>query len=291
MSVKRVVLITAVLGVLCAAGAGFQVKPRTCYEATFRARVAKGPNLDDSPQLVDVMPACVSRSAILGVKFCAVQWKFLDANGKAVPRPHEGASPQTLFFREWRTYRYRFWTPENAVCFELFPMHGTKGNKAEIADVAVREVPDAERGVLNCNGDFSAADDIPWGWQLIGSSLFHNVASGRSTVNTMDAHLNGDLFPVTPGTSVKVEAVCSDPVFFASRRDYTDVRICFYSSYGEASERGKTSRGRFAEPAVSPKGRSAKASHVYRVPAGRHWARVSVWHGIAEKIEVTEVKE
>ena len=95
---KRAILALMCGAGLCAFAAGLPVKPLTCYEATFRARVAKGPNVEDSPQLVDIVPICACRASVLAVKFAAVQWRFMDAAGKSIPRPKEGASPQTLFF-------------------------------------------------------------------------------------------------------------------------------------------------------------------------------------------------
>ena len=284
---KRAILALICGGGVCAFAASFPVKPLTCYEATFRARVAKGPNVEDSPQLADIVPICASRSSVLGVKFAAVQWRFVNAAGKTIPRPKEGASPQTLFSREWKTFRYRFWTPEHAARFELFPINGAKENKAELADVAIKEVPPEERGAFNFNGDFAAADDMPWGWQLVGSALFHYLAPGRSSVNTMDGHVNGDLFPVTPGQSVRMTVTASNPIIIGSHHEQTNVRLAFYPSYAAAATQDKTHH--VVDPPVSPAGKHATASHVYRVPDGMHWARISVWHGIAEKIEVREV--
>ena len=289
--IRKAVLSVILACGLCANGGGFPVQPRTCYEVTFRARVAKGPNVEDSPQLVEVVPICACRASVLGVKFAGVQWRFLDASGKTIPRPHEGASPQTLFSREWKTFRYRFWTPEDAVRFDLFPVNGAKGNKAEVADVALREVPAEERGALNFNGDFSAADDIPWGWQLVGSARYQNLAPGRSTADTMDGHINGDLFPVTPGAYLHLESTCTNPkVYVPPHMKGTNVRLCFYRTYAEAAGKGKAVH-RVVEPPLTTDGTHATASHEYRVPEGGRWARLSVWHGIAEKIEVREVRK
>ena len=280
-------ILTAVVAAIvagCALG-GFPVKPRACYEATFRARVASGPNVEDSPQFVDLVPMCVSRPTVTGERFAAVQWRFLDSTGRQIPRPHEGASPQTLFSREWRTYRYRFWTPENAVTVEFFPVKGAKANRAELDSVDVREVEPG--ATLNFNADFSAADDAAWGWQLVGTAAFQNIAPGRSAVNMLDGHLNGDLFPVESGGSVRVEAVCSDPVILGSQHQSASVRIMFYGKFADAAQKGRRA---LMEPQVSPKGSHATAAHVFRVPEGMRWARVSAWHGIAEKIKVTEEK-
>ena len=281
---KMLVAVVAMSALGSALG-GFPVKPRACYEATFRARVVAGPNVEDFPQLVDLVPMCVSRPTVTGERFAAVQWKFLDAAGRQIPRPHEGASPQTLFSREWRSYRYRFWTPENAATVDFFPINSAKANKAELDLVDVREV--APDGTLNFNADFSAADDAAWGWQLVGTAAFQNIAHGKSAINTMDGHLNGDLFPVKGGGSVKVEAVCSNPVIIGSRYSSASVRIMFYGKFADAAKKG--SRG-LVEPPVSPAGKHATATHVFRVPDGMCWARVTAWHGIVERITVTEEK-
>lgn len=285
--IRAVPIAVAIAGVLCsvAVAGGVSVKPCTRYEATVRARVASGLNVEEYPQFLDVVPVCVSRPTVLAEHFAAVQWRFADGSGKTIARPHEGASPQTLFSREWKTYRYCFWTPDNAAKVEFFPMNGAKGNRAEVELVEVREAPPSD-GALNFNGDFSAADDAAWGWQLVGAACFQNIAPGRSVVSTFDGHLNGDLFPVKPGRRIRIEATCSDPVLLGDRYDSTNVRIAFYSTYAEAS--GKKQKKQMMDAPLVVKGRHATASCTCRVPDGRRWARISVWHGFAERITVTE---
>ena len=279
---KTLTAVVAAIVAGCAFG-GFPVKPRACHEVTFRARVVAGPNVEDSPQFVDLVPMCVSRPAVTGERFAAVQWRFLDSAGRQIPRPHEGASPQTLFSREWRTYRYRFWAPEDAVKVDFFIVRSAKENRAELDSVAVREVEPGE--TLNFNADFSAADDAAGGWQLVGTAAFQNIAPGRSAVNLLDGHVNGDLFPVEGGGSVRVEAVCSDSVVLGSRHQSASVSIMFYGKFADAAQKGRRAR---VEPQVSPKGNHATARHVFRVPEGMRWARVSAFHGIVERITVTE---
>lgn len=287
---KVVAFLLLAVAVFSAQAIDFPVKPRTCYEVTFRARVVKGPDFVKNPQLEDIVPMSVSRFNATAVRFNGVNWKFLDASGKAIRRPHEGASPQTLFSREWKEYRYRFWTPENAVKFGIFLMGGMKGNKAELADVALTEVDRPE--TLNFNCDFSAADDAAPGWQLVGTALFQNIAPGRSEVNTLDGHLNGDLFSVPPGGKIEITAVCADPVVLNSRWDYTNIRLEFYSSYAEASVAGARKKA-LVEPPLSVYGKSGggKVSRRYAVPAHVKWARVSAWHGIVKNVSVKTVVE
>jgi hypothetical protein len=284
-SMKTILLLIGLLCSLCASAVQFEVKPRTCYEVAYRARVVNGPCREMSPQLSEIIPLSVSRFNATAVSFCAVQWRFKNSSGKKISRPHEGASPQTLFSREWTEYRYRFWTPENAAFFELYIQAGSKKNRAEIADARLEEVKSP--AILNFNGDFSAADDAAPGWQLVGSAVFQNISPGKSEVNTLIGHVNGDLFPVTPGSSIKVEAVCSNPVVIGSRHDYTNVRLEFYPSYVSAA--GKNARSKaLVEPPLSPSGNPGVKSRIYRVPAGKRWARVSAWHGIVKKISVVE---
>ena len=260
------------------------VKPRTCYEATFRIRVAKGLTVEDAPQLVEMMPICASRSGFLGIGFSSVQWRFADDAGKIIPRPYEGASPQIIFSREWRTCSYRFWTPENAARFDIFPHPGRKGDKVEFADLDVHEVPSP--GTLNFNGDFSAAVDIPWGWQLVGTALLQKMPAGRPVVNVVEDTARSDLFPVRPGTRVVVKGRGSSPVLPDRRatQKATNVRIAFFSSFEEAS----TNRTA-GDVAVSMTGENAVATRSVPIPEGKCWARLSVWNGILENIEVTEV--
>lgn len=264
--------------------AGFSVKPLSCYEVSFRARVKEGNCIELSPQLAEMVPLCVSRNNVLGVRFCGVQWKFADASGRTVKRPELGASAQTLFSREWKTYRYRFWTPEKAERFDIWAVDGAKGNNGELADVKIREIPNPE--TLNFNGDFSEADDAAYGWQLVGSSRFENIAPGVSEVNTLDSSANSDLFLVEPGSSIRVEAVCSRHVLYGSRYKNINVRLEFYSTYEDASK-GKR-KSAYSPVKISPEGNRAMASHVYKVPEDKRWARVSLWHGIAHRIAVTK---
>ena len=279
---KRAILALMCGAGLCAFAAGFPVKPLTCYEATFRVCVVEGMMIEDVPQLRKLMSIAASRSSYLGLGFCRVQWRFADADGKDIPRPYEGAAPQTLFSKKWKTCRYRFWTPENAVRFEIFAQPGRKGDKVDIADLEVCEVPAPE--TLNFNGDFSADADIPWGWQLVGSALFQELPSGRSVVHVVEDTVRSDLFPVTPGTHVKVKTYGSSPILPDSyAAESTNLRIAFFSTFEEAS----TNRVA-GEVAVALKGENAVAERSVIGPAGKNWARLSVWNGILEKVEVTE---
>lgn len=277
------VLIAAACASLAASAVQFEVKPLACYEVSYKARVVAGPCLEKSPQLAGIAPMCVSRANIAAVAFAGVQWRFKDAKGKVLPRPVEGASPQTLFSCEWTQYRYRFWTPEDAARFELEISPGKKGNRAEIADAAIAEVKDPSP--LNFNGDFSAADDAAPGWQLIGSALFQNVAPGKSQVATMAGHVNCDLFLVPPGGTIRVDAECANPAVSGSRHTSTNVRLEFYRSYREAARKGARV-GAFIEQPVTVSGNPGRASRRYRVPEGKRWARVSVWHGVARNISI-----
>ena len=263
---------------------GFPIKPLSCYEVSFRARVKKGNCIELSPQLAEVVPWCVSRNNILGFKFCGVQWKFTDAFGQTIKRPDLGASAQTLFSREWKTYRYRFWTPEKAARFDIWTVEGAKGNKGELADIKIREIHNP--ATLNFNGDFSESDDAAYGWQLVGTSRFDNIAPGVSEVNTLDSSVNSDLFLVEPGTSIKVEAVCSSHVLYGSRYKNINVRLEFYSTYEDASKGNR--KNAYSPVKISPEGNRATATHTYKVPEDKKWARISLWHGIAHKISVTK---
>ena len=280
----RAAFLFAILcGCLCANGTAFPVKPRTCYEATFRVRVVEGMMIEDVPQLRKLMSIAASRSSYLGLGFCRVQWRFADADGKDIPRPYEGAAPQTLFSKKWKTCRYRFWTPENAARFEIFAQPGRKGDKVDIADLEVCEVPAPE--TLNFNGDFSADADIPWGWQLVGSALFQELPSGRSVVHVVEDTVRSDLFPVTPGTHVKVAASGSSPILRGGQEDRsTNVRIAFFATFAEAC----TNRAA-GDVAVALKGRNAVAASSIVVPEGKHWARLSAWNGLLAKVEVREL--
>ena len=285
---RMVMILFCVLGILAVSAQEFVVKPRRCYEVAYRARVVDGPSVEQSPLIGEILPVSVSRNIATGVRFAGVQWRFMDAAGKAIPRPLEGASPQTLFSREWKAYRYRFWTPEDASSFSMSIIGGSKKNKAELSDVQISEV--MSPGTLNFNRDFSAADDAAPGWQLVGSAVFQNAAKGVSQVNVLDGCLNSDLFPVTPGASIKVSAKCAAAVVSGASLKVTNVRVEFYASYREAAKKGARKKA-LVENALSHNGDSSVVSRIYRVPDGRHWARVSVWRGIVEDIAVTVAED
>ena len=282
------IVCAAVVGVLRSDAVEFAVKPRTCYEVAYRVRVVDGPSVEQSPLIGEILPVCVSRNNAAGVKFAGVQWRFKDAAGRTIARPIEGASPQSLFTRGWKTYRYRFWTPENAARFSIFISGGSKGNKAELTDVNISEISSPK--TLNFNSDFSAADDAAPGWQLVGSAAFQNYAVGASQVNALDGHVNSDLFPVNPGSSIKVTAKCAAAVMSVTSLKNTNVRIEFYSSYIEAAKKG-VRKNAYAEKVLSSDGDSDGISNIYRVPDGKRWARVSAWRGIVKEITVTTVEE
>ena len=89
---------------------------------------------------------------------------------------------------------------------------------------------------------------------------------------------------VKPGMHVKVKACGSSPVLpdrYAA--ESTNLRIAFFSTFEEAS----TNRVA-GDLAVSLKGENAVAERSVIVPAGKNWARLSVWNGVLEKAEVTE---
>jgi hypothetical protein len=285
---KKILFSSVVMCLFFAQAAEFAVKPRTCYEVSFKARVTRGPCIEKSPQLAAIVPMCVSRPNVTDFIFAGVRWRFFDAKGSVIPRPHEGASAQTLFSAEWKNYRCRFWTPEKAAKVELAISAGAKSNRAELGDVSLVEIPSPQSLVFN--PDFSAADDAAPGWQLVGSAVFHNLEPGRSEVNTLDGHVNGDLFPVLPGSRIEVGAVCRNPVVLGTRRDFTNIRVEFYQTYADAAKKGARNKA-LSETALSVSGNPGKASRRYVVPPTANWARLSAWHGIVEKVSVSVVQD
>jgi hypothetical protein len=285
---KKILFSSAVMCLFFAQAAEFAVKPRACYELSFKARVTRGPCVEKSPQLADIVPMCVSRPNVTSIIFAGVRWRFFNAKGSVIPRPHEGASAQTLFSGEWKSYRCRFWTPENAAKVEVAVSAGEKSNRAELDGVSLVEIASPESIVFN--SDFSAADDAAPGWQLVGSALFNNLGPGRSEVNTLDGHVNGDLFPVPPGGRIEVGAVCRNPVVLGTRFDCTNIRVEFYRTYAEAAGKGARKKA-LAESALSVSGNPGKASRKYAVPPTANWARLSAWRGIVEKVSVSVVQD
>lgn len=258
------------------------VTPGRQYELSFRARVVAGPTLEEHPEYADLVSICVSRPTVTGIRFAAVGWTCLSAQRKKVARPYEGGQPIALFSRAWRQFSERIWIPEGVASIKVSPSPGAKGNKVEIADVAVRELPDD--GTLFSTPSF---DDAYWpsGWQLVGGALYLTDAKGRGIVSTESGHANSSVFPVVPGSRI---AVCvRGAVSARADRPKFNCWMHFAADYADTLK-AKGFRKSMVPATVVPGKTSAE--HEYVVPAGMKWARVAAWNGDLRGLEVKVVK-
>ena len=246
-----------------------EVRPAAFYEAKFRARVVKGPTLEEYPQLEEMVPLVASHFNNTKVRFASVVWGFRESkDGKRIPRPHLAASPTILFHREWRDYAIRFWTPENASWFDL---SASRGSGVEITGLSVSEV--APGDALNANPRFDAADELVPGWQLTGAAQLKKDGRGRSYVLAEEGSIASDLFAVEPGT--QVEVTLRGAPRFSSRLSAT---VYFFAAFADAAS-DKNLRANKSAMKVSVSGRERESSYVYTVPVGKRWARFMVSGG------------
>ncbi len=272
--------------VLCAVSAwGAAVRPGALHEATFRARIAAGPSIESHPQLADLVPMAAGRPDISDVRFPSVTWTFREREGAAaIPRPFEGAAPLTLFSSSWRTFTYRFYAPENAAWVEFTALPGMEGSRAEIADVAVRELPPASNLVAHAGFDDPYA---PLGWSLGGGTLYLTDAEGRPFAMA-EGWAGGpavtDLFPVRPGSRIVVSVKGSSARYDVSRPQMR-CTLAFAPSFAAAAEKAGL---KAAGTVLGIKGKGVSVSQPYAVPDGMNWARLEFRHGSVERAEVRE---
>ena len=266
----------------CAAPSVCPVTPGRQYELSFRARVAVGPTLEEHPEYADLVAICVSRPTVSGIHFAAVGWSFLDADGKRIARPYEGGQPIALFSREWRQFSERIWIPENVASIKVSPSPGAKGNKVEVKDVTVRELP--ADGTLFSTPSF---DDEYWpsGWQLVGGALYLTDRNGKGIVSTESGHANSSVFPVVPGSRIAVSV--RGAVTPRADRPKFNCWVNFAADY-VATQKAKGFRKSIVPVTIT--GGRTSAVHEYAVPEGMTWARVAAWNGDLKGLEVKVVK-
>lgn len=266
----------------CAAPSVCPVTPGRQYELSFRARVAVGPTLEEHPEYADLVAICVSRPTVSGIHFAAVGWSFLDADGKRIARPYEGGQPIALFSREWRQFSERIWIPENVASIKVSPSPGAKGNKVEVKDVTVRELP--ADGTLFSTPSF---DDEYWpsGWQLVGGALYLTDRNGKGIVSTESGHANSSVFPVVPGNRIAVSV--RGAVTPRADRPKFNCWVSFAADYA-ATQKAKGFRKSMVPVTIT--GGRKSAAHEYAVPEGMTWARVAAWNGDLKGLEVKVVK-
>lgn len=253
-----------------------EIRPGGFYEATFSARVVAGANLEDLPEYAELIPIQTSRRQV-AVAFPYVQWTFRTAKGgKMIPRPHEGASPMTLFSKEWKTFCYRFWAPEDATWVEFKPSEA-KGAKAEICDFAVTELK--RTGELLPHPEFSDTM-APLGWQLVGPAAYLTDGNGRAFVACHGGRAVSDLFPVEPMSNLKITLTGSSPRHEA-KNDHVSARLAFCANFADGAKGSQ-----YTKKAAMTSGKHKTVTQEFKVPEGMHWVRVAVFNGEVEKVSV-----
>ena len=255
---------------LAASAKGVAVRPGSLYEATFRARVVKGLVLEDYPQLEDLVPITASRYNNTQVRFAGFNWQFRETEGgKVVPLPYMSTAPTALYHRDWREFVLRFWTPENAGWFAVLP-----GKGVEIDGVSVREVEPGD--TLNANPRFDMSGEYVPGWHLAGAAQQGKDRKGVSFVIAEEGRVISDLFPVEPGTDIKV-ILRAQHRLIGKTKSRISATVYFFGSFAEAG--GEKSLAGRAATMVRP-GKDGCGSRVYTVPEGKRWARISASGGV-----------
>lgn len=256
-----------------------EVRPSSLYEAKLRARVVKGVTLEDCPQLEDLVSFTASHYNKTKVRFTGFNWQFRDAKGgKVVPRPHRSDAATALYHRDWRDVTLRFWTPENATWLDV-----SAGRGVEVAGLSLRRV--APSGSLNVNPRFDMAEEYVPGWQLLDGAVLGRDRNGTRYVNTEEGRVASDLFPVEPGSCVKVALRGILPRFVLGWMRLS-ASICFFDKFADAG--GKEPYSGRAATKVNI-GKDCAGAHVYTVPPGKHWARILVSGGIVYECSATKV--
>ena len=258
------------------------VTPGRQYALSFRARVATGPVLEDHPDYAELVAITVSRPTISGIRFAAVNWTFLNANGKKIARPYEGSQPITLFSRAWRTIVEHVWIPAGVASIRVSPLPGDKANTVELEEVTVRELPRSE--TLFSTASF---DDLycPSDWRLVGAAQYLTDADGRGVVATESGHANGHPFPVVPGSRLQVTLHGQ----VSSRVAGMDFN-CWMNFAVEYDDTLKAGGFKKTGRPVTLVGRQKSVIREYVVPDGMTWARLSVWNGLLTGAEVKVVQ-
>jgi hypothetical protein len=264
----------------CASQA-IEVRSSALYEASFRARVVKGPTLEKYPQLSDLVGLLVSHYNSTKIPFASFNWAFREvANGKVIPRANMAASPTILFHGDWRDFTIRFWTPENATWFAL------TASGAEIDGLELREVAPAR--VLNINERLDANDEFTPGWQLAGPAQFKRDKNGVKYIFAEEGRVSSDLFAVKPLSRVKVLLRGTMPRYALENAHFT-ASVYFFEAYHEASSEKTAAKFRAARK-VRITGKEGEASYIYSVPEKARWARLVASGGNIYECSATELQ-
>ena len=262
---------------LAAATATPQLTPRGLYEATFRARIVAGNSLERFPQLEELRPYCVSRPRFTDVFFPAVNWTFLDADGKEVKRPAEGNSGLTLLSETERDFVLRFYAPEPAARVRIATYPNAKGNQTRIDGLTVRPIARGE--TLNVNPRFDLSPDALPGWQLTGGARYLPGIG----VETTGGAVYSDLFPVEPGMrlTMSLKGHVSKDI---DRHNRLSCMIRYLRNYADGAKRSAYVNSKKI-PYLEGTRREFCEEQV--VPEGVKWARCQAHGGLIYEIRIT----
>ena len=257
--------IAVVITCATCAAQGLEVRPSAFYEAKFRARVVKGPTLEEYPQLADLVGLVASHYNSTKVRFASFNWVFREASrARVIPRAHLAASPTMLFHGDWRDFAVRFWTPENASRVDF---------EASGAEIAGLEISEAKPGpTLNENPRFDAHDEFTPGWQLAGAAQFKRDRNGVRYIFAEEGRVSSDVFAVRPSSRIKVCLRGTMPRY-ALENAHFSASVYFFETYEQAAVEKTAAKCRAARK-VRITGKKGEASYSYSVPENARWARL-----------------
>lgn len=260
------------------------VVPGSLCEVSFKARIVSGLSFETYPQLEDMMSLYVSRPQVAeDAAMPAVNWRFVDRNGKSMNRAWQGGAGFTLFYRAWREYRFGVYVPEGATAIRLSAYPNRKGNRAEISSVSVKTLPRSK--VVNVNPDFSMSGIAVPGWQLVSAARLSLSEGSRPHVDLTGGSICSDPFPLVPGTRMCLivrGSTCRDQV----RCRPLKCSLRYLESYADAATISKHMKS--ASQLQFSNVKAEEKSLEFVVPEGVRWARIFANGGVLEKAEVRE---
>ena len=274
--------IAALCAILSAFADSVPVRPNSLCEISFAAAVEKGPTVESAPELAELIPVSASVPTKTGLGFCALEWRFLDAEGKAIRHPRITWDTIPLFSSQEKTFRFRVYSPENAAKIELVPRLVGQDDRVRISGLAAKVVePD---GILNVNPHFADGDDYLPGWQLTGPARLMKDDTGRNYVLLEDGGVFGDLFPVR-GLKKLAITLKGGPPHYATRRHIPWGAVYFFDGYEEACNAKPFAP--FVRPKLELHSTTLTENTVeYDVPKSAAWCRIAIRVGDITACEV-----
>ena len=263
-----------------------EVAPRQLYEVSFKARVAKGPTVEESPQYREILRYCDSDPSEAGVPFCSVRWTFLDRKGgKPFVRNRLYPYGITVASREWRTYRTRLYVPDGVTWLELKPTVGRKGDEMELDEVSVRNVPRGE--TLNVNPEMQWRDGCLGGWKPGRDARPELAEPGRTRLYVEEGWALSEPFPVEPGMKFALTMHGAPCV-----HDRFQNRVGCNVTFGKDSAAMNDLKNacKKAETRLLVFDDEWTKTETYVVPEGMRWATLAPSYGTVDYLGAKEVK-